>query len=118
MAKKLRAKKRQAPRSKSRVKTPVRKKAAKPKQPRLRSIDLRVRQRITELGVSPTSVADASLQIMLDLEQKPHKPAERAWLYLEAKNAIEAAVLTSDDPEEWIRAGRKAAQLQPRKEPK
>ena len=56
-------------------------------------------------------VADESLQIRLDLEQKPLKPAERDWLYLEAKNAIEAAILASDDPEEWIRAGRKAAQL-------
>ena len=63
-------------------------------------------------------VADASLQIMLDLEQEPLAPAARALLSLEAKNAIEAAILTSDDPEEWIRAGRKAAGLQPRKEPK
>jgi hypothetical protein len=118
MAKKLRAKKRQAARSKSRVKTPVRKKAARPEKPRLRPIDLKVQQRIAELGVNPTRVAEASLQIKLDLEQKPLKPAEREWLYLEAKNAMEAAILTSDDPEEWIRAGKKAAQLQPREEPK
>jgi hypothetical protein len=111
MAKKLRANKRQAARSKSRAKTPVRKKAAKPKKSRLRPIDLKVAQRMAELGVSPTRVAEETLQIMLDLEQKSLKPAERAWLYQDAKNAIEAAILTSDDPEEWIRAGRKAAQL-------
>jgi hypothetical protein len=63
-------------------------------------------------------VAEASLQIKLDLEQKPLKPAERAWLYLEAKNAMEAAILASDDPEKWIRAGRTAAHLPPREEPK
>jgi hypothetical protein len=117
MAEKLRAKKRQALRSKSQVKTPLRKKAAKPKKPHMRPIDLKVQQRMAELGVSPTRVADASLQIRLDLEQKPLKPAERTLLYRKAKNAIEEAILTSDDAEEWIRAGRNAARLQPREEP-
>ena len=60
---------------------------------------------VIEATIDATRVADALLQIALDLEQKSVKQAERASLRLEA------AILAPDDPKEWIRAGREAAQL-------
>lgn len=128
MAKRKRAKSptraKSASRPKSVAKKPARKRAAKPKKtpkpksPRLRPIDLAVQQRLGQLGLSPIFAAEQSSEIFFDLEQQPLKPAERILLVEQAKAAMEAAILRSDDPAEWVRAGRAAARLPPRDEPK
>jgi hypothetical protein len=100
------------------TKTVKPKKTPKPRAPRLRPIDLAVQQRLSQLDLSPTFAAEQSSEILFDLERQPLKPAERLLLFEQAKAAMEAAILRFDDPAEWLRAGRAAAYLPPRDEPR
>jgi hypothetical protein len=101
-----------ANRSKSVAKKPARKRMAKPKTPRLRPIDRRIQERLAVLGISPIVPAEQSSQIHFELEQQQAlRPTERSLLFQAAKEAMEAAILASDDPEDWLKAGREAARL-------
>jgi hypothetical protein len=70
-------------------------------------------KRLAELGVSAIAINDKALSLFFELEQRSRTPAELAILYDAAIQALNAAILTSDDPDEWIRTAREAAGLPP-----
>ena len=73
----------------------------------------KVIKRLAELGVSVIAINDKALSLFFELERQPLKPAERAILYDAAIQTLNAAILSSDDPDEWMRTARQAAGLPP-----
>jgi hypothetical protein len=100
----------------------AKKSASKPKnkmapKPRKKTPGVRVKRdrkflvRLMQLEISPTSVDEALLAILLELQGQAQKHAELAFRYDAAVTALKAASYRSDKPEEWIGAARKAANL-------
>jgi hypothetical protein len=72
--------------------------------------DKKLLGRLAELGLSTMVVDEPCLQIALELDRK-HKSGEMALLFQAAVQAMKAAALQSENPDDWVRAARKAAQL-------
>jgi hypothetical protein len=68
-------------------------------------------KRLAELNLDLTPLNEAMLEMFLELDRRHPKPAEAAALYQAAKTALTAEATRSDNPEEWIKAARKAAKL-------
>lgn len=77
--------------------------------------DPKFMRRLAELGISPIVAADAQLEMFLELQRK-HTIGELAFLWDAAVMAMKAAAYKSDNLDDWIKAGRKAAGLGPRPE--
>jgi hypothetical protein len=95
---------------------PARKKSARRSKPGVRiklKKNPKVIKRLAELGVSVIAINDKALSLFFELERQPLKPAERAILYDAAIQTLNAAILSSDDPDEWMRTARQAAGLPP-----
>lgn len=112
MAKKSRGKKP----AKTITERPARKKSARRSKPGVRiklKKNPKVIKRLAKLGVSVIAINDKALSLFFELERQPLKPAERAILYNAAIQTLNAAILSSDDPDEWMRTARQAAGLPP-----
>ena len=73
--------------------------------------DQRFLQRLEQLGVQLNATNEALLAIFLELNREAQKPAELAFRFDAAVKTLMAAAFDSDDPDEWIAAARKAANL-------
>jgi hypothetical protein len=73
--------------------------------------DSKLLRKLAELGLSTAVVDETALAIFLQLDGKGLRPAGMAFAYEAAITAMKAAAFASDDPQEWIRAARKAAGL-------
>ena len=118
MAKRTRVKRSRVTRL-GRKKKATAKGAPKKRSPRPTKPGVRIRikknprliKRLAELGMSTHVVDEAALGLFFELEKKHAKPAELTHLYEAAIKAMQAAVFQSDNPEDWIRAARRAAGL-------
>jgi hypothetical protein len=70
-------------------------------------------RRLAELGISPITTDEVALEMFLELQRK-HSLGELAYLWDAALTAMKAAAYKSDNLDDWLDAGRKAAGLDPR----
>jgi hypothetical protein len=86
----------------------------KPRRPAKESTPKQIEfaQRLASLNVNPQWLAEEALEINLAIDRKfGGKPGQVAGLMQAARAAIERAVFESDDPAEWVRAGKSAGNL-------
>jgi hypothetical protein len=110
---------------KSRVKKLTKRKTSKPARPvrktpvrrKHRGVSIKLKRnpevlkRLVELGVSVIAIDEKALSLFFELERQARKRAELAVLYDAAIQALSAAILSSDEPVEWMKAARQAAGL-------
>jgi len=68
-------------------------------------------KRAAALGVNLVTIDETLLSMFFELGRKHRKIGEAAYLYDAAILALYAKAEVSDDPEEWLKAARKAAHL-------
>jgi len=95
--------------TKKQTKKPA-KKTIKPKK--ATASQIRFARRLAELGISQHWLSEESLAISLEIDQvHGEKLGQSMGLQAIAMEAIEHAVFRSDDPKDWIAAGRAAGKL-------
>jgi hypothetical protein len=98
------------------TKRPVKKRTAPKRKPGITAKvkpDPKFSKRLAELGVSPITTDEAALEMFMELQRK-HPIGELAILWDAGVTALKVAAYKSDNPDEWIDAGRVAAGLGPR----
>ncbi len=73
--------------------------------------DRKLLKRLADLGLSAMAFDEPALLIFFELERRHMKPAELGLACDAAIRAMKAAVFVSDDPGEWVKAARRAADL-------